>query len=194
MLFAYFLWLRCPNVCKLDLKLTDIDPDSWELPADIRWHHAVREGVKRREGKRNQQLEDRRPRRKQRQQKPSIYTSIFFLQKVQKRPLLNHSRQCSQHDWSWPTRSLSLSHEVNKRLLLSLHSNSNKWVTLNLSISLGRVLKVSWPDPLAKIWANEYFGRLLSQADKISALWRYRILHEYDTGYISWRLIKSEVY
>ncbi len=70
--------LRFKDVCKRDMKLTDIDPNSWELVATNCWHwrHVVREGVKRGEEKRNLQLEDKRQWRKQRQQK-QIQTSYL---------------------------------------------------------------------------------------------------------------------
>ena len=62
--------LRYKDVCKRNLKLTDINPDSWEKLADDRdgWHHAVHDGVRRGEEKMNLQLEDKRTKRKERQQ------------------------------------------------------------------------------------------------------------------------------
>ena len=62
--------LRYKDVCKRDLKLTDINPDSWEKLADDRdgWRHAVRDGVSRGKVKKNLQLEDKRSKRKERQQ------------------------------------------------------------------------------------------------------------------------------
>ena len=62
--------LRYKGVCKRDMKSTDIDPDSWESLADDRsgWRSAVREGDKRGEEKRREQLEERRARRKGGQQ------------------------------------------------------------------------------------------------------------------------------
>ncbi len=61
--------LHFKDVCKRDMKLTDIDPNSWELVATNCWHwrHVVREGVKRGEEKRNLQLKDKRQWRKQKQ-------------------------------------------------------------------------------------------------------------------------------
>ena len=62
--------LRFKDICRRDLKLTDIDVDNWEVLADdlSRWRHATREGVKRGEEKRHQQMEDWRQCRKQRKQ------------------------------------------------------------------------------------------------------------------------------
>ena len=47
--------LRYKDVCKRDLKLTDLDPDNWEKLADDRddWCLAVRDGVRSGEEKRN---------------------------------------------------------------------------------------------------------------------------------------------
>ena len=61
--------LRYKDVCKRDMKLTEIDPNSWELLASDRgcWRRAVREGVWKGEEKRNLQLEAQRQWRKQRQ-------------------------------------------------------------------------------------------------------------------------------
>ena len=44
--------LRYKGLCKRDLKLTTINPDSWEKFADDRdgWRHAVRKGVRSGEG------------------------------------------------------------------------------------------------------------------------------------------------
>ena len=63
------LALRYKVVCKWDLKLIDINPDSWEKLADDKdgWCHAIDDGV-RREEKRNLQLEDKRTKPKERQQ------------------------------------------------------------------------------------------------------------------------------
>ena len=48
---------RYKDVCKRDLKPRDINPDSWEKFADDKdgWHHAVRNGVRSGEEKRNLQ-------------------------------------------------------------------------------------------------------------------------------------------
>ena len=92
------------NVCKRDLKLTDIDPDSWELLADDRssGRHAVHEGVRRGELKRNLQLDEKRKWRKQRQQnqapnQPSDFVCNTCGSDCHARiGLLSHSRCCSQ--------------------------------------------------------------------------------------------------
>ena len=61
--------LRYKDVCKRDLKLTDINTGSWESLAEDRsgWRQAVQAGVRRGEEKRNKQMEEKRKRRKQRQ-------------------------------------------------------------------------------------------------------------------------------
>ena len=95
--------LRFKDVCKRDLKLTGIDPNSWESLADNRsgWRHAVREGVERGEEKRKQQLEERRARRKERQQiqahnPPSNYMCGNCGRDCHARiGLLSHARRCS---------------------------------------------------------------------------------------------------
>ena len=64
------LALRFKDVCKCDLKLADIDPDSWEQIADNHsaWQSAVRKGVRTAEDKQNRLLKDKRQRRKERQE------------------------------------------------------------------------------------------------------------------------------
>ena len=98
--------LRYKDVCKRDLKLTGIDPDTWESLADDRsgWRHAVREGVRRGEEQRKQQLEAKRARRKERQQNqaqnpPSNFVCGNCGRDCHARiGLLSHSRRCSQRD------------------------------------------------------------------------------------------------
>ena len=98
--------LRFKDVCKRDMKLTDIDPNSWELAAADRgcWRHTVHEGVRRGEEKRNLQLENKREQRKQRQQsQTSDQPSDFICHTCGKDchariGLLSHSRRCSQPD------------------------------------------------------------------------------------------------
>ena len=62
--------LRYKNVCKRDLKLTEIDPDNWEKLADDRddWRLPVRDRVRSGEEKRNLQLENKRTQPKERKQ------------------------------------------------------------------------------------------------------------------------------
>ena len=62
------------NVCKRDLKLKGIDPDSWELLAydRVAWHRALRE----------EQLEDMRQRRKQSEQCQAINPPSTFTEKT----------------------------------------------------------------------------------------------------------------
>ena len=59
--------LRYKDVCKRDLKLTDINTDSWESLAEDRsgWRQAVQAGDRRGEEKRNKQMEEKITRRKQ---------------------------------------------------------------------------------------------------------------------------------
>ena len=98
--------LRFKDVCKRDMKLTDIDPNSWELVAADRgcWRHTVHEGVRRGEEKRNLQLENKREQRKQRQQsqtsdQPSDFICLTCGKDCHARiGLLSHSRRCSQPD------------------------------------------------------------------------------------------------
>ena len=98
--------LRFKDVCKRDMKLTDIDPNSWELAAADRgcWRHTVHEGVRRGEEKRNLQLESKREQRKQRQQsqtsdQPSVFICLTCGKVCHARiGLLSHSRRCSQPD------------------------------------------------------------------------------------------------
>ena len=81
--------LRYKDVCMRDLKLTDINLDSWEKLADDRdgWRHAVRGGVRSGEEKRNLQLEDKRTKRKERQQTvDSNHPSNFMCNNWQRLP------------------------------------------------------------------------------------------------------------
>ena len=72
--------LRYKDVCKRDLKLTDINPESWEKLADDRdsWRHAVRDGFRSGEEKRNLQLENKPTQRKERQQTTDSNQSSNF--------------------------------------------------------------------------------------------------------------------
>ena len=94
--------LRFKDVCKRDMKLTDIDPNRWELAAADRgcWRHTVHEGVRRGEEKRNLQLENKREQRKQRQQsqtsdQPSDFICLTCGKDCHARiGRLSHSRRC----------------------------------------------------------------------------------------------------
>lgn len=96
--------LRFKDVCKRDLKLTGIDPNTWESLADDRsaWKLAVREGVRRGEEERSQQLEEKRTRRKERQQNqapnaPSCYVCNKCGKDCHARiGLISHSRCCQR--------------------------------------------------------------------------------------------------
>ena len=96
--------LRYNDVRKRDLILTDINPDSWEKLARDRdgWRHAVRDGVRSGEEKRNLQLEDKRTKRKEKQQtadsnQPSNFACNNCGRVYHARiGLLSHIRRCSQ--------------------------------------------------------------------------------------------------
>ena len=96
--------LRYKNVCKRDLKLTDINPDNWEKLADDRddWHLAVRNGVRSGEEKRNLQLENKWTQRKERKQTADSNQPSNFARNNCGRDchakirLLTHIRRCSQ--------------------------------------------------------------------------------------------------
>ena len=101
--------LRFKDVCKRDMKLTEIDPINWESLAEDRscWRHTIYEGLKRGEEKLNQQSEERRQRRKQRQLRqqppapitPSEFTCDLCGKDCHARiGLLSHLRRCSQQD------------------------------------------------------------------------------------------------
>ena len=95
--------LRYKDVCKRDLKVTDIDTGNWESLAEDRgrWRQAVRSGVRRGEEKRNKQLEEIRARRKQRQtpnQATPYICSNCGRDCHARIGLLSHSRRCSEQD------------------------------------------------------------------------------------------------
>lgn len=92
--------LRFKDVCKRDMKAADIDHNSWERSADNRqfWRAAVSEGVKRAETTRNNQLADKRARRKARTASVAVSTS-FICNNCSRDchsrvGLLSHSRRC----------------------------------------------------------------------------------------------------
>ena len=95
--------LRYKDVCKRDLKATDIDTGNWESLAEDRgrWRQAVRSRVRRGEEKRNKQLEEIRARRKQRQNpnQATAYTCSNCGRDCHARiGFLSHSRRCSEQD------------------------------------------------------------------------------------------------
>lgn len=92
--------LRYKDVCKKDMKLSDIDVNSWECLADDRsaWRLAVRQGIQKAEGTRNQDLAAKRAKRKQKQQQPQ-QASSFTCSKCKRDchsrvGLYSHSRRC----------------------------------------------------------------------------------------------------
>ena len=93
---------RFKDVCKRDLKLTDINTDSWESLAEDRsgLRQAVQAGVRKGEEKRNKQMEEKRTRRKQR--RDSNPATPYICNNCGKDchariGLLSHSSRCSQH-------------------------------------------------------------------------------------------------
>ena len=108
LLFQIWSWsvlnIRRSYVCKQDLKLTDINLESWEKLADNRdgWCHAVRDGVRSGEEKRNLQLENKQTQRKERQQtadsnQPSNFACNNCGRDCHARiGLLSDIRRCSQ--------------------------------------------------------------------------------------------------
>jgi len=98
--------LRFKDACKRDMKLIDINSNTWESLADDRsgWRYAVREGVKRGEERRRKQLGERRARRKERQQHQALNPQSNYVCGNCGRDcharigLLSHTRRCSQQD------------------------------------------------------------------------------------------------
>ena len=97
---------RFRDVCKRDMKLININSNTWESLADNRsgWRYAVREGVKTGEEKRKKRFEERRARRKERQQNQAQYPQSNYVCVNCGRDcharigLLSHTRRCSQQD------------------------------------------------------------------------------------------------
>nr|KAG5691627.1 hypothetical protein BaRGS_023798 [Batillaria attramentaria] len=93
--------LRFKDVCKRDMKLADIDPSTWEGAAEDRqlWRVTVSEGVKRAETARDDQLADRRARRKARAASVSAPTSYICMKCSRdchsRVGLYSHSRRCN---------------------------------------------------------------------------------------------------
>ena len=98
--------LRFKDVCKRDMKLTDINSNTWESLADDRsgWRYAVREGVRRGEERRRKQFKERRARRKERQQNQALNPQSNYVCGNCGRDcharigLLSHTHRCSQQD------------------------------------------------------------------------------------------------
>ena len=93
--------LRFKDVCKRDMKLTAIEPSTWESSAADRqqWRSTIYEGVKFAEETRNSKLADKRTRRKARAASvsaASIYTCDNCRRDCHSRVgLYSHSRRCN---------------------------------------------------------------------------------------------------
>ena len=94
--------LRYKDVCKRDMRSTDINPDTWEAAAADRrnWRYEVRMGVKRAEAKREQQWHDKRERRRERADSEAPLPTPFTCSNCDKDchsriGLYSHSRRCS---------------------------------------------------------------------------------------------------
>ena len=94
--------LRFKDVCKRDMKAAEIDFNTWESSANNRqlWRATVNEGVRRAEAKRNDQLADKRKRRKSRAASvalPSTFICNNCWRDCHSRVgLHSHSRRCNQ--------------------------------------------------------------------------------------------------
>ena len=96
--------LRFKHICKCDMKLTDIDPSSWEaLAANPKgWHHTIHNSVRLGEEKRTLQLKEKRLQRKEGQKNVNANQQSDFARSNCSRDcrarigLLSHSRCCSQ--------------------------------------------------------------------------------------------------
>ena len=99
--------LRFKDACKRDMKLADIDTNTWESVADARqlWRAAVCEGTKRAEATRCAQMADKRARRKARaasisasDSAPTSYTCTKCFRDCHSRVgLYSHSRRCTSN-------------------------------------------------------------------------------------------------
>ena len=92
--------LRFRDVCKRDMRCTDIDPAGWEQLAADRsvWRHAVKVGLAKGQAKRHMQLETKRQKRKE---KPKTLNSSPFIcpncgrDCHAKIGLISHTRRCT---------------------------------------------------------------------------------------------------
>ncbi len=83
--------LRYKDICKKDMKLSDINIGTWERRAEDRsaWHFVVRQVVQKAEETRIKNLATKRVKRKEKQLQPQLASSSFIiivhLQKMQQR-------------------------------------------------------------------------------------------------------------
>ncbi len=82
--------LRYKDICKKDMKLSDINIGRWESRAEDRsaWHFVVRQGVQKAEETRIKNLATKRVKRKEKQLQPQLASSSFICRKC--------SRDCIQ--------------------------------------------------------------------------------------------------
>ncbi len=95
--------LRYKDICKKDMKLSDINIDTWESRAKDRsaWHFVVRQGVQKAEETRIKNLATKRVKRKEKQLQPQLASSSssFICRKCSRDchssiGLYSHSRRC----------------------------------------------------------------------------------------------------
>ncbi len=94
--------LRYKDICKKDMKLSDINIDTWESRAEDRsaWHFVVRQGVQKAEETRIKNLATKRVKRKEKQLQPQLASSSSFICRKCSRDchssigLYSHSRRC----------------------------------------------------------------------------------------------------
>ncbi len=98
--------LRYKDICKKDMKLSDINIDTWESRAEDRsaWHFVVRQGVQKAEETRIKNLATKRVKRKEKQLQPQLASSSsssssFICRKCSRDchssiGLYSHSRRC----------------------------------------------------------------------------------------------------
>ncbi len=75
--------LRYKDICKKDMKLSDINIGTWESRAEDRsaWHFVVRQGVQKAEETRIKNLATKRVKRKEKQLQPQLASSSFICRK-----------------------------------------------------------------------------------------------------------------
>jgi len=94
--------LRYKDVCKQDIRVSDINPAGWEAEAADRrsWRMAVKAGAQRSEEKREDQWKERRERRRQRAAPAPAGPCAEFTCSIYDRAcrsrigLFSHSRRC----------------------------------------------------------------------------------------------------